>query len=162
MAKAFKFTKEAILRVLPGTKGNKREIARRLGGTDAGLQLRLSRPDHADICQAIQDEREAWFATCEDALGKCVTQNKHWPTKLKACLSVLQSHRDARHRGYTNTQTLKLEGGETPVQVTSTQIPIADLPLPLRKSLLHHLRETRKSQSTPKVKVRRKTTKRPK
>lgn len=129
-----KVTKRRLRRAIEGTFGVKSQIARRLGVTSGCLYGKLKKwPDMAAL---VAEESKRLVDVAEGRLETLVRQDDNLGVSLRAAMFIMDCYGDK-----SPSQTLKLEGGRTPIQLQaaiSAGIPATalELPVDVKKRLL--------------------------
>lgn len=97
-----KITPEAVLKVLPGTFGNKSAIARRLGVSRKSIDRMIE--ENTEIAEAFEQERETAIDFAESRLMQGI--NSGDPESIRFFLRTI-----GRRRGYSERMEVSGENG---------------------------------------------------
>ena len=141
-------TKSMFLRGIKGTCGIVQAAIDRLGISRECFHGLLKREDRKDVREAWHEEIEFVGDLAEITIRDAITQRLDINTAA-ANARWLLSRKRYQDRRFDDTQTVKLEGGDKPIEVKGT-IPIETLSLSLevRKQILEAI-EAKEKQNAP-------------
>lgn len=156
--KGLTVTERRLKAAIPGSEGRISTIARKLNVTPSAIYNIVNQNKFPGIKQLIHDEEVKLCDMAEEAITKCIKQNRDYSTKGRTAFRFLESRRKKK---WEKKQTIALEGGSTPIQLEHTQkfVKVDDLPLTLRRELLAQLNKIEDVENNgngnPKIKVRK-------
>lgn len=135
-----KITPSKLLRAIQESHGLYTVIAKRLKCTPTTVKKALIRPGRAwNHCRRLYEEEcEKVGDIAEDTLIRAMKQTVDINVASRTAQWYLQQK--GKQRGYSDSRTVKVEGGENPVRVNQLQVTIPatalNLPVNMRKKLL--------------------------
>ena len=125
-----------VLHAIKGCRGLWGELARRLDCSLLTIQAALRQPGWESVLQTFEEERLKALDGCADNVFNIAEWDEDSSVRLKANTFILEK----MHPDFKPTSTVKVEGGDKPIQVQHVvlQIPeeILDQPLDTRIKVL--------------------------
>jgi hypothetical protein len=133
------------MRAIKGSGGIKTLIAKALDCHICTVHILLNKPGWDDVREALQQEIESVADLAEKNIRSALLQRFGPDHAMQTSKWLLTRPRYAR-RGMMDANRIAIEGGDSPIQVQTTNVPIEalNLPVEVRRQILKAIEEKEK------------------